>query len=131
MSQTSSKPSLSSFGYRMHTLAGAGISIDEIAWRQLPVDLHRKIVELLDFSETVPADTSLVRPLSSVSSLPKFTERCCNRPRNIRGHKLFDLHPTKNPCPDQCWQERKDYREWLSRPSANQKHAGPGLSMRV
>ncbi|CAD6568998.1 MAG: hypothetical protein CYPHOPRED_003018 [Cyphobasidiales sp. Tagirdzhanova-0007] len=64
MSQTSSKPSLSSFGYRMHTLAGAGISIDEIAWRQLPVDLHRKIVELLDFSETVPADTSLAEEYS-------------------------------------------------------------------
>ena len=57
----SSKSSLSSFGYRVTTLAGAGILPDEIPMDLLPVDLYREIEALLDFSMTVPMNTLLVR----------------------------------------------------------------------
>ena len=59
--QSSSKPSLASFGYKGHTLASAGIRADETPWRRLPTDLYREIQALLDFHGTVPPDTALVR----------------------------------------------------------------------
>ena len=58
--ESSSTASLASFGYRQKTLASAGIRIDKITWQQLPLELHRKVDALLDFSGIVPAATSLV-----------------------------------------------------------------------
>ena len=58
--ESSSKASLDSFGYRQQSLASAGIKIDKINWRQLPIELYVEVAALLDFSGTVPAATSLV-----------------------------------------------------------------------
>lgn len=60
MSQSSSKASLSSFGYRKQTLADAGIEIDDIHWKQLPPDLKQRVVQLRDIKYTVPAGSDLV-----------------------------------------------------------------------
>ena len=58
-SQTS-KPSLSSFRFRIKTLARGDIEIDEITRHDLPAGLYETVEEMTNFSGTVPAGTPMV-----------------------------------------------------------------------
>lgn len=58
-SPQTSKPSLASFRYREKTLASANIEIDEITRYQLPPDLYNMVEEMVNFSNTVPANTPM------------------------------------------------------------------------
>ena len=70
-SPQTSKPSLASFRYREKTLASANIEIDEITRYQLPPDLYNMVEEMVNFSNTVPANTPMVSHPQNVSSLLK------------------------------------------------------------